>query len=111
MLKFLLRRFANYLVLVALATCFGYFLAAYSLNARADYEGRNPRPSQEPIQAKLNDVNLNNRPPVPERFTRWAGDALRGDIGKTFDEKPVWHEMKRRMGVSLRLLHLGSIIG
>ena len=111
MLKFLLRRFANYLVLVALATCMGYFLAAYSLNARANYEGRNPRPSQESIESKLNDLNLNNRTPVPERFTRWAGNAIRGDLGKTFDERPVWDEMKRRMGVSLRLLFLGSIIG
>jgi peptide/nickel transport system permease protein len=111
MLKFLLRRFANYVVLVSLATCMGYFLAAYSLNARANYEGRNPRPSQQSIEAKLNDLNLNNRTPVPERFTRWAGGVLRGDLGKTFDEKPVWEEMKRRMGVSLRLLFLGSIIG
>ncbi|MDQ1490848.1 MAG: hypothetical protein QOJ23_3362, partial [Actinomycetota bacterium] len=36
MLKFLLRRFANYLVLVALATCLGYFLAATSLNPRSN---------------------------------------------------------------------------
>jgi glutathione transport system permease protein len=111
MLKFLLRRFANYLVLVALATCFGYFLAASSLNPRSNYEGRNPRPSQESIESKLNELNLNDKTPVPERFTRWAGDFLRGDMGKTFDERPVWNEMKRRMGVSLRLLLLGSILG
>jgi peptide/nickel transport system permease protein len=111
MLKFLLRRFANYLVLVALATCFGYFLAASSLNPRANYEGRNPPPSQESIESKLNELNLNDKTPVMKRFTRWAGDFLRGDMGKTFDEKPVWGEMKRRMGVSLRLLVLGSILG
>jgi peptide/nickel transport system permease protein len=111
MLKFLLRRFANYLVLVALATCFGYFLAASSLNPRSNYEGRNPRPSQESIEAKLNELNLNDKTPVPERFARWAGNFIQGDMGKTFNERPVWEEMKRRMGVSLRLLLLGSIIG
>jgi peptide/nickel transport system permease protein len=111
MLKFLLRRFANYLVLVALATCFGYFLAATSLNARANYEGRNPRPSQASIEAKLNELNLNNHTPIVKRFTRWAGHFVRGDMGKTFQERPVWDEMKRRMGVSLRLLFLGSVLG
>ena len=111
MLKFLLRRFANYLVLVALATCLGYFLAATSLNPRAVYEGRNPPLSQESINAKLDELNLNDRTPVVERFTRWAGNFVRGDMGKTFQERPVWDEMKRRMGVSLRLLVLGSILG
>jgi peptide/nickel transport system permease protein len=111
MLKFLLRRFANYLVLVALATCLGYFLAATSLNPRAIYEGRNPPLSQESINSKLDELNLNDRTPVVERFTRWAGNFVRGDMGKTFQERPVWDEMKRRMGVSLRLLMLGSIFG
>ena len=111
MLKFLLRRFANYLVLVAMATTMGYFLAATSLNARANYEGRNPRPSQASIDAKLNELNLNNHTPVAERFTKWAGRFVHGDMGKTFDERPVWDEMKRRMGVSLRLLIIGSLFG
>jgi peptide/nickel transport system permease protein len=111
MLKFLLRRLANYLVLVAMATCLGYFLAASSLNPRSNYEGRNPRPSQQSIESKLNELNLNDHTPLMKRFTTWAGDVVRGDLGRTFDEKPVWEEMKRRMGVSLRLLLLGSIIG
>jgi peptide/nickel transport system permease protein len=111
MLKFLLRRFANYLVLVALATCLGYFLAATSLNPRSNYEGRNPRPSQASIEAKLNELNLNNHTPIVKRFTKWAGSFVHGDMGKTFQERPVWDEMKRRMGVSLRLLFIGSVLG
>jgi peptide/nickel transport system permease protein len=111
MLKFLLRRFANYFVLVAFATCLGYGLAAYSLNPRSNYEGRNPRPSQQSINAKLDELNLNNHTPIVDRFTTWAGNFLHGDMGKTIDERPVWGEMKRRMGVSLRLLLIGSILG
>ncbi|HMC81317.1 MAG TPA: ABC transporter permease [Acidimicrobiia bacterium] len=111
MLKFLLRRFANYLVLVGLATCLGYFLAASSLNPRANYAGRNPRPSEASINAKLNELNLNDHTPIVKRFTRWAGNFVQGDMGKTIDERPVWEEMKRRMGVSLRLLLLGSMLG
>ncbi len=111
MLKFLLRRLANYLILVALAASLGYFLAATSLNPRANYEGRNPPPSQESINAKLDELNLNDRTPVIKRFTTWAGNFVQGDMGKTFQERPVWEEMKRRMGVSLRLLFIGSIFG
>src|ERR1044072_2328763 len=111
MLKFLLRRFANYLVLVGLATCLGYFLTAYAFNPRANYEGRNPPPSQASIEAKLNELNLNNHTPMPKRFAKWAGNLIHGDFGKTIDERPMWDEMKRRMGVSLRLLLIGSILG
>jgi peptide/nickel transport system permease protein len=111
MLKFLLRRFANYLVLVGLATCLGYFLAAYSMNPRANYEGRNPPPSKASIEAKLNDLNLNDHTPIPSRFSHWVTGLVQGDFGKTIDERPLWDEMKRRMGVSLRLLTLGSLIG
>jgi peptide/nickel transport system permease protein len=77
MLKFLLRRFANYLILVGLATCLGYFLAAYSLNPRANYEGRNPRPSQESIESKLNELNLNNHTPIPKRFFSACSSSAR----------------------------------
>jgi peptide/nickel transport system permease protein len=111
MLKFLLRRFANYVILVGLATCLGYFLAAYSLNPRANYAGRNPPLPAASINAKLNDLNLNDHTPVVKRFGRWAGNFIQGDMGKTIEERPVWEEMKRRMGVSLRLLLIGSILG
>ncbi len=111
MLKFLLRRFANYLVLVGLAACLGYFLAASSLHPRSNYELRNPRPPQESIEAKLNELNLNDRTPLVKRFTHWATHFVRGDMGKTIQERPLWEEMKRRMGVSLRLLSLAAMIG
>src|ERR1044071_5298779 len=101
MLKFLLRRFANYFVLVPLAPCLGYGLAPDSLTPRSNYEGRTPRPSQASINAKLDELNLNNHTPIVKRFTTWAGNALHGDFGKTIDERPLWGEMKRRMGVSL----------
>jgi glutathione transport system permease protein len=111
MLKFLLGRFANYLVLVALATCLGYFLAASSLNPREKYQSRNPPPPPAVIDKTLDDLNLNDKTPVVTRFKTWAGGVLTGDFGKTVFGQPVGEEMKRRIGVSLRLLLLGSILG
>jgi peptide/nickel transport system permease protein len=111
MVKFLLRRFANYLILVLLATSLGYIVAATSLNPRANFEGRNPPPPKASVDAKLNALNLNDETPVLTRFGRWSSNAVQGDFGKTIAGQPVSSEMWRRMGVTLRLLLIGSILG
>jgi peptide/nickel transport system permease protein len=110
-LKFLVRRFLNYLVLVAVATSLGYFLASTSLHPRANYENRNPPPPKAVVEKQLDDLNINDRTPVLTRFRTWVGGVLRGDFNKTVYGQPVKSEMWRRMGVSLRLLLLGAILG
>ncbi|MGH8899483.1 MAG: ABC transporter permease [Egibacteraceae bacterium] len=109
--KFMLRRFANYVVLVLLATCVGYFLAASSLNPRANFEQRNPPPPPAVVDKALYDLNLNDKTPVVERFSTWIGGVARGNFGKTVGGDSVAVEMRRRMGVSLRLLLVGSVLG
>ncbi|MDQ1373937.1 MAG: glutathione transport system permease protein, partial [Actinomycetota bacterium] len=109
--KFLLRRFANYLILIALATTLGYVLAAVSLHPRANYEGRNPPPPKSSIDRTLDDLNVNNETPVLTRFGRWAKGVSHGDFNKTLKGQAVTTEMGRRIGVSLRLLLIGSVLG
>lgn len=109
--KFLLRRLLNYLVLVGLATCLGYFLAASTLNPRARYENRNPPPPAAAVDRTLDDLNMNDKTPVTERFVTWVAGAVKGDFGKTIDGGSVNEEMGRRMGVSVRLLLIGSFLG
>ena len=108
---FLLRRIANYLVLITLATCLGYFLAAASLNPRSNFDERRPRPPAAVVDAKLDELNLNDKTPVPERFAHWVAGVARGDLGETIDGQPVADEMGRRAGVSLRLLFIGACVG
>ncbi|MGH8999202.1 MAG: ABC transporter permease [Acidimicrobiia bacterium] len=109
--KFLLRRFINYLILVSLAACVGYLLAASSLNPRNNFEGRNPPPPKAAVDRLLDDLNLNDETPIGERFGTWVSGVVTADFGKTVSNDPIWPEMKRRMGVSLRLLLIGSLIG
>lgn len=109
--KFLFRRLLNYLVLVGLATCLGYFLAASTLNPRAQYENRNPPPPEASVDRTLDDLNMNDKTPVTERFVTWVKGAVTGDFGKTVNGTSVNDEMRRRMGVSLRLLFIGSFLG
>jgi peptide/nickel transport system permease protein len=111
MARFLLRRFGNYLLLVAVATTLGYMLAATSLKPRSNFEGRNPPPPKASVDARLDALNLNDEVPVLTRFGRWAKGAIKGDFGKSISGQPVSSEMWRRMGVSLRLLIIASVLG
>ncbi len=111
MTRFLLRRFANYTVLVLMAVTSGYFLAAATLNPRANFEGRNPPPPEASVDRTLSDLNVNDKTPAMDRFLTWLSGAVRGDFGKTLGGEPVAAEMGRRIGVSLRLLIVGSIVG
>ncbi|MGH3873692.1 MAG: ABC transporter permease [Pseudonocardiaceae bacterium] len=110
MTSFLLRRFLSYLVLVLVATSVGYFLAAASLNPRARFEERDPAPPPAVVDQALYELNLNDKTPIVQRFATWANGVAHGDFGKTVDDDPVAAEMGRRMGVSLRLLLLGSLL-
>lgn len=111
MLNYIAKRFLNLLILVALASTLGYFLAATTLNPRANFEGRNPPVLESTIDQKLSDLNVNDKDPVVTRYFRWVGGVLQGDLGLTMDDNSVNGEMGRRIFVSLRLLILGSILG
>jgi peptide/nickel transport system permease protein len=112
MLGFLLRRFANYLVLVLIATSVGYVLATFTLSPRAKYEGLQPRPTEVSISRSLSDLNMNPADPPLHRLGRWAaGIVAHGDFGRTIDNTPVNDEFSRRIWVSLRLLLIGTILG
>ncbi|MGH8934111.1 MAG: ABC transporter permease [Egibacteraceae bacterium] len=111
MVRFLLRRFANYFVLVVVAASLAYFLAASALNPRSNYADRNPPPPPHVVDARLDELNLNDKTPAVERFVTWGSGVLRGDFGRTVTGGSVNEEMGRRIGVSLRLLAIGSILG
>jgi peptide/nickel transport system permease protein len=109
--KFLLQRLAYLVVLVVIATASTYFLAAAALNPRSNFEGRNPPPSPEVVDSLLDSLNLNNKTPITQRFERWVRGVAEWNLGDAIDGGSINDEMRRRMGVSLRLLLIGSILG
>jgi len=109
--KFLLRRLINYVLLVAVATSLAYLLAASALHPRANYEGRSPRPAEAVIDTRLDQLNLNDKTPIWQRYGTWATGVLRGDFGRTWLGDSVNAEVARRFGVTLRLLAAGMIVG
>ncbi len=112
MLKFIARRFVNYLILVFIATSLAYILGSMTLNPRARYEGRNPPVSEASIHATLQERNADPSTPVLDRYGHWLRGVVHGDFGKEIvGDTQVSSEIKRRAGVSLRLLLLGTIFG
>ncbi|WP_313675449.1 ABC transporter permease [Mycolicibacterium sp.] len=109
MIRFLARRLLNYLVLLALASFLVFVLGSWQFNPLESLEGRNPRPPQAVIDAKRVELGLDV--PVTERYVRWAAGVAHGDFGRTVGGQPVTDELWRRIGVSLRLLISGVVIG
>jgi peptide/nickel transport system permease protein len=109
--KFLLRRLLNSLILVAIATSLAYMLAGLSLNPRAQYEGRSPPPPPAVVDARLTELNINDKTPIFERFGTWASGVVQGDFGRTWEGRSVNDEMQGRIFVSLRLILIGTIVG
>ena len=109
MTRFLARRLLNYVVLLALASFLVFLLASSQFHPVETLEQRNPRPPQAVIDAKKADLNLDK--PVLVQYGLWASGAVRGDFGTTIGGQPVSDELWRRIGVSLRLVVIGSVVG
>ncbi|MFJ9364193.1 ABC transporter permease [Nocardia sp. NPDC101769] len=109
MAGFLLRRALNYVVLLVLASFLVFTVASLTFTPLDYLEQRNPRPPQSVIDAKRAELHLND--PIPTRYLAWAGGVVHGDFGKTLAGQPVKDELGRRIGVSLRLLVIGSVVG
>ena len=111
MAGFLARRLLNYAVLVIVAASLAYLLAAVALDPRSNYADRTPKPPPAVVDAQLTALNLNDKTPLIERYATWASGVLRGDFGKTVAGAPVNDDIKRRMGVTFRLVILGLVCG
>ncbi|PSL00976.1 peptide/nickel transport system permease protein [Murinocardiopsis flavida] len=111
MARFLVRRLAGHAVLVLVASSLAYLLAAAVLDPRGNYEGRQPPPPPEVVDAVLTESNLNDDAPLAQRYAVWASGVLCGDLGRTWDGREVGAEMARRVGVNLRLMSIGLVAG
>ncbi len=109
MIGFLLRRLFKYVVLLLLASFLTFGLTSLAFHPLDSLLQRNPRPPQTVIDAKAAELDLDK--PIPVRYGNWAYGAIRGDFGTTVGGQPVSSELLRRIGISLRLVFLGSVIG
>ncbi|MEU4514846.1 ABC transporter permease [Nonomuraea wenchangensis] len=111
MAGFLVRRLLGYTVLVVVAASLSYLLAAVALDPRSNYADRTPKPPPAVVDAQLSALNLNDKVPLLQRYATWAGGVVRGDFGRTITGSPVGDDLRRRMGVTFRLVILGVFFG
>lgn len=109
MTRFLARRFANYLVLLFLATFMAFTLTSWSFNPLESLEGRSPPVDPRSIAETAKLLNLDKS--IPERYAMWLSNAATGDLGTTLTGQPITEDLWRKIGVSLRLVFIGSLIG
>jgi glutathione transport system permease protein len=109
MTRFLARRFLNYVVLLFLASFLTFALTSLTFRPLDSLEQRSPRPPQSAIDAKAAELDLDK--PIPLRYVHWVSNAVQGDFGTTVTGHSVSEELGRRIGVSLRLLVIGSVFG
>ena len=109
MIRFLLRRLLNYVVLLVLASFMAFCLASVTFHPLDSFIERHPQPPAEAIHAKAVELGLDKS--VPIRYAEWAAGVVRGDFGTTVTGHPVSQELWPRIGVSVRLVLIGSLVG
>jgi peptide/nickel transport system permease protein len=110
--KYLARRLVNYVVLLFIAISLTYLLAATALNPRSLYLIVNPPIDPASIEQSLRQRNLSENVPLLERYWVWLRDIVtHWDWGSSPKGGPVSDDVGRRIGVSLRLITIGSLVG
>ncbi|GAA1388775.1 ABC transporter permease [Luteococcus peritonei] len=111
MLRFLLRRLANYLLLLFLAVSLAYILASISMDPRNAFDWTNPNLNRDAVNATLTAYNINPDTSALTRYTRWLGMVSHWDWGMTPKGDSVNELMGTKVWVSLRLVTLGTLLG
>ena len=88
MTRFVLRRLAHSLALLVAISLLSFALTELAPGDFFDQLRLNPRVSSEAVEALRQRYGLDR--PLPERYLRWAGSTLRGEMGYSFAlDQPV----------------------
>lgn len=64
MIKYIIKRIANYIVMLFVAITMTYFLASAFMDPRSNYMSRHPHPPIASINRALDNANINDQTPV-----------------------------------------------
>ena len=112
MFRFVARRLVNYVILVFVASSLAYILASATLDPLSYYVHGQAHINFAAIHASLRSYNIDPQVSIWTRYVHWLDRIfLHGDFGRSFPNgDTVTSEMGRRIGVSLRLLIVGSVL-
>ena len=107
MLPFIIRRVLVSIPLLFLASIVAFVLV---VNTGDPIEDLRTKPNVPKATIALREHQLGLDKPVVERYLAWAGKAIHGDFGKTIKNQPVWEQIQRSLGVTLRLVIFAEIV-
>lgn len=91
MIKYIIKRIANYIVMLFVAITMTYFLASAFMDPRSNYMSRHPHPPIASINRALDNANINDQTPVVLRYWRWlVGVVTRWDCGVKRQTSRMW---------------------
>ena len=113
MIRYIIRRCLNYVVMLFVAVSMTYFLASIFMDPRSNYEQSPIKPTPGfSIENSLNAANINDKTPIFVRYFRWlTGIVTRWDWGLSPSQAPVGSAVAHRVGVSLQLVTGATILG
>ena len=112
MVKYILKRCLNYVVMLFVAISMTYFLASAFMNPRSNYESRTPRPPIASINRSLDLANVNDQTPIFVRYWRWLTNILlHWNWGLSPDQSSVGAAIGSRIMVSVQLVTLATVLG
>ena len=109
---YLAKRLGYYAVLLVVAVFLSYVLASLALDPRAYFEGRQPPISPSAVDHHLTAIGINDHT-AAARAVRHTGRTARSTATSAGPSttRSVNAEFGRRVGVSLRLLLIGTAAG
>lgn len=111
MLIYILRRLANYFVMIFVATTVAYFAAVSFLKPEGPMLNVTPRPTPETVTSRLAAAGLDPRKSPVERYGEWLKNIVfHWDWGKSPNGQPVGQEFFSRALVSGRLVFLAMVL-
>lgn len=111
-LRFLLRRLANYAVLLFIAVSLAYLMASVTMDPRNAFDWSNPSLNRDAVNATLTSYNINPDTTPLLRYSRWLKEVFgHWNWGYTPKGDAVNELMATKVWVSVRLVTLGTLLG
>lgn len=112
MIRYIIKRCLNYVVMLFVAVSMTYFLASAFMSPRSNYMSRQPHPPIASINRSLDLANINDQTPVWTRYCRWlTGIVTRWDWGLSPEQAPVGKAIASRIGASVQLVTGATVLG
>lgn len=112
MIKYIIKRIVNYIVMLFVAVSMTYFLASAFMSPRSNYMSRHPIPPEASIDFALTSANINDKTPVIQRYFIWLKNIFtQWNWGLAPDQSPVGPQIAARAASSVQLVTLATILG